>query len=135
MSKRKKTRAIRTQNNAYRNLPLRGSVGGNRGGYNALSYIRPLTQSPNYANISSSFVFKTKKAKQHAFSSVFGARLPLYTLKQNFTTDKLQKSISSLSPDLVCRRRKERRSVLFAKGKVGGNHKPPTYTLESLVRC
>lgn len=35
----------------------------------------------------------------------------------------------------VCHKRKERRQVLFALGKTGGNHKPPKYTKESLVRC
>ena len=35
----------------------------------------------------------------------------------------------------ICRERKERRAVLFAKAKVGGAHKPPTFSLKSLVRC
>lgn len=35
----------------------------------------------------------------------------------------------------ICADRKARREVLFAKGKQGGNHKPPTYTFKSLVRC
>lgn len=35
----------------------------------------------------------------------------------------------------ICHKRHERRQVLFALGKTGGNHKPPKYTKESLVRC
>lgn len=35
----------------------------------------------------------------------------------------------------ICKERKERKQVLHALGKVGGNHKPPTYTFKSLVRC
>lgn len=35
----------------------------------------------------------------------------------------------------ICKERKERREVLFAKNKQGGNHKKPTYTYKSLVRC
>lgn len=35
----------------------------------------------------------------------------------------------------ICKSRKERREVLFAKGRQGGNHRPPTYTLYSFVRC
>lgn len=35
----------------------------------------------------------------------------------------------------VCKARKVRRQVLFAKGKQGGNHKPPTRNLTSYVRC
>lgn len=37
-----------------------------------------------------------------------------------------------------CKRRKTRREVLFAltKGRgLGGNHRPPTYDVKSLVRC
>lgn len=35
----------------------------------------------------------------------------------------------------ICKGRKERREVLFAKGRQGGNHRPPTYTIYSFVRC
>lgn len=35
----------------------------------------------------------------------------------------------------ICRDRKTRREVIFAIGANGGNHKPPTYTFKSLVRC
>lgn len=43
-------------------------------------------------------------------------------------------------PDIVsvakiCKERKMRREVLFAKGKQGGNHKPPVFTWKSYVRC
>lgn len=35
----------------------------------------------------------------------------------------------------ICKDRKERREVLSALKKLGGNHKKPTYTIKSLVRC
>lgn len=35
----------------------------------------------------------------------------------------------------ICKDRKERREVMFAKGVSGGPHRPPTYTFKSLVRC
>lgn len=35
----------------------------------------------------------------------------------------------------ICKGRKERREVLFAQGKQGGNHRPPTYSIYSFVRC
>ena len=35
----------------------------------------------------------------------------------------------------VCLARKVRRAVLFAKGKAGGNHKPPKKSLFSDIRC
>lgn len=35
----------------------------------------------------------------------------------------------------ICAKRKVRRAVLFSKGKAGGNHRPPTYSLESKIKC
>lgn len=40
-----------------------------------------------------------------------------------------------VSTSAICRARKVRREVLFAKGKNGGKHKPPKFTLKSLIRC
>lgn len=40
-----------------------------------------------------------------------------------------------LDPAKICADRKARREVLFAKNKQGGNHKKPTYSFKSLVRC
>ena len=42
---------------------------------------------------------------------------------------------AKLYRNLVCKIRRERRQVLFALGKQGGNHKPPHYTIDSKVRC
>lgn len=35
----------------------------------------------------------------------------------------------------ICKDRKVRREVMFAKGVSGGSHRPPTYNFKSLVRC
>lgn len=35
----------------------------------------------------------------------------------------------------ICKERKARREVMFAKGVSGGHHRPPTYNFKSLVRC
>lgn len=35
----------------------------------------------------------------------------------------------------ICAKRKVRRAVLFAKGKFGGNHRSPSYSLESKIKC
>lgn len=45
------------------------------------------------------------------------------------------KPIEFVSISAVCRARRIRREVLFARGKSGGNHKPPTFSLKSLIRC
>lgn len=45
------------------------------------------------------------------------------------------KPIEFVSTSAVCRARRIRREVLFARGKNGGNHKPPTFSLKSLIRC
>lgn len=45
------------------------------------------------------------------------------------------KPIEFVSTSAVCRARRIRREVLFARGKSGGNHKPPTFSLKSLIRC
>lgn len=46
-----------------------------------------------------------------------------------------RQSVLNFSLENICRARKQRRRVLFAIGKSGGNHKPPVYKLSSLVRC
>lgn len=43
--------------------------------------------------------------------------------------------VSDLGKFKICQSRKERRQVLFSSKKNGGNHKPPKYTIKSLVRC
>lgn len=43
--------------------------------------------------------------------------------------------VSDFEKSKICQTRKERREVLFASKKNGGNHKPPKHTIKSLVRC
>lgn len=81
----------------------------------ALSRFRQLTHQPTRGLLSF-----PRKARD---SSQSGA-LSLKNLQARIQT-----------PLDICRQRKQRREVLFAKGKQGGNHKPPTYTFKSLVRC
>jgi hypothetical protein len=46
------------------------------------------------------------------------------------------KALYYTRPDvMVCVRRKQRREVLFATGKAGGNHKRPKYTETSKIIC
>lgn len=52
--------------------------------------------------------------------------------------ERLRQSLPSLTPEQmkeICKERKKRREVIFAKGASGGNHRPPTYNFKSLVRC
>lgn len=52
--------------------------------------------------------------------------------------ERLRQSLPSLTEadmEKICKERKERREVMFAKGVSGGSHRPPTYTFKSLVRC
>lgn len=43
--------------------------------------------------------------------------------------------VSDFEKSKICQARKERRQVLFSSKKTGGSHKPPKYTIKSLVRC
>lgn len=52
--------------------------------------------------------------------------------------ERLRQSLPTLTEadmEKICKDRKERREVMFAKGVSGGPHRPPTYTYKSLVRC
>lgn len=52
--------------------------------------------------------------------------------------ERLRQSLPTLTREQmkkICRDRKTRREVIFAKGASGGNHRPPTYNFKSLVRC
>lgn len=42
---------------------------------------------------------------------------------------------SQVIKNTICAKRKIRREVLFATGKNGGSHRPPSYSLESQIRC
>lgn len=52
--------------------------------------------------------------------------------------ERLRQSLPSLTQadmEKICKERKARREVMFAKGVSGGSHRPPTYNFKSLVRC
>lgn len=52
--------------------------------------------------------------------------------------DRIRQTLPSLTRsdmEKICKERKERRQVMFAKGVSGGPHRPPTYNFKSLVRC
>lgn len=62
---------------------------------------------------------------------------PLRDLKRgvNATRSVIGFQISDFVKSKICQARKERREVLFASNKNGGNHKPPLFKVKSLVRC
>lgn len=62
---------------------------------------------------------------------------PLRDLKRgvNATRSVIGFQISDFVKSKICQARKERREVLFASKKNGGNHKPPLFKIKSLVRC
>lgn len=52
--------------------------------------------------------------------------------------DRIRQTLPSLTDSdmqKICKDRKTRRAVMFAKGVSGGPHRPPTYNFKSLVRC
>lgn len=52
--------------------------------------------------------------------------------------ERIRQSLPSLTQadmQKICKERKARREVMFAKGVSGGPHRPPTYNFKSLVRC
>lgn len=52
--------------------------------------------------------------------------------------ERLRQSLPSLTQadmEKICKERRARREVMFAKGVSGGSHRPPTYNFKSLVRC
>lgn len=86
-----------------------------------LSLFRQMTHSPNLRDYHSKRILQ-REATKGVVSNPF-----LGFLRANLNLENLH--------DRVCHSRKERRQVLFAKGKAGGNHKSPRYTALSLVRC
>lgn len=103
-------------------------------GHNPLTYVRYLTGSRLSAFSSN---YKTARV-----SSQSGARFwnKSSTPLEYLGVRSVERVQASLKRDVdrqtrICKQRKERREVLFAKGKVGGRHKSPTYTIDSLVRC
>lgn len=52
--------------------------------------------------------------------------------------DRIRQTLPSLTQadmEKICKERKLRREVMFAKGVSGGPHRSPTYNFKSLVRC
>lgn len=111
-----------------------------------LSLFREMTHSPKVRN---SMAFGTRrqldKKSPARDSSRSGATFQEFSFlsrseMQNVPRDsslfaRWHRTNQKLYRNLVCRIRKERRQVLFALGKQGGNHKPAHYTIDSKVRC
>lgn len=99
-----------------------------------LSYFRLLT--PIKKNVRISKRFKSYNRAPQRVSSVKVARgLIMQNIKRLNFDFQSWRGLLELDKLKVCRERKERRRCIFAFGKEGGNHKPPTYTLKSLVKC
>lgn len=64
-----------------------------------------------------------------------GSKKLFHVNKREIVRSSSFKPIEFVSTSAVCRARRIRREVLFARGKNGGNHKPPTFSLKSLIRC
>lgn len=60
------------------------------------------------------------------------SRPPFSEIKQQIRIHRIEGYIDK---EKVCKDRKQRREVLFARGKSGGGHRPPRYDIKSLVRC
>lgn len=97
-----------------------------------LSRLRQLTHSPKIGRVSS-------QSGPH-----FGVKMQLPPIHSTLRymdakgVERLRQSLPALTDfdmQKICKDRKVRRAVMFAKGVSGGPHRPPTYTFESLVRC
>lgn len=96
----------------------------------------PLVASPVRLSLSRSF--KRSNARSHALAKRLIRSVPITPWVKAHA---IQKSFidyannSHLIKNVICAKRKVRREVLFAIGKGGGNHRPPSYSLESQIRC
>lgn len=97
----------------------------------SLSRLRQLTHSPKIGRVSSQsgpHFGKVKLPNIHSTLRYMDAK----------GVERLRQSLPALTEadmQKICKDRKVRRAVMFAKGVSGGPHRPPTYTFESLVRC
>lgn len=102
-----------------------------------ISHIPSLVASPVRLSLSRSF--KRSNARSHALAKRLIRSVPITPVTKAHTTIKQSfvnyANNSHLIKNVICARRKVRREVLFATGKGGGNHRPPSYSLESQVRC
>lgn len=96
----------------------------------------PLIASPVRLSLSRSF--HRSNARSHALAKrLIRSVVPITPVKAHA----IQRSFinyannSHLIKNAICAKRKIRREVLFATGKGGGNHRPPSYSLESQIRC
>lgn len=97
-----------------------------------LTRFRQVTHSPKIGRVSSQGG-PHLGVKKHPF-------LNLNNLKYMDAkgVDRLRQTLPTITEadmEKICKDRKERREVMFAKGVSGGPHRPPTYTFKSLVRC
>lgn len=97
----------------------------------------PLVASPVRLSLSRSF--HRSNARSHALAKrLIRSVVPItpkvkaHAIKQSFVN---YANNSHLIKNVICAKRKIRREVLFATGKGGGNHRPPSYSLESQIRC
>lgn len=101
-----------------------------------ISHIPSLVASPVRLSLSRSF--KRSNARSHALAKRLIRSVPITPWVKAHA---IQKSFidyannSHLIKNVICAKRKIRREVLFATGKGGGNHRPPSYSLESQIRC
>lgn len=103
---------------------------GNRGSV-PLTRFRQLTHSPKIGRDSSqsgphfSRVWHTKLHQNLKYLDAKGVE----RIRQSLPT------LTKADMEKICKERKSRREVMFAKGVSGGPHRPPTYNFKSLVRC
>lgn len=100
-----------------------------------ISHIPSLVASPVRLSLSRSF--KRSNARSHALAKRLIRSVPItpvkaHAIQQSFIN---YANNSHLIKNTICAKRKIRREVLFAIGKGGGNHRPPSYSLESQIRC
>lgn len=110
-----------------------------------LSLFRAMTHSPKMRHSMASGTRRQLVKDPARDSSRSGATFKEYSFLSRVSDDNVPRDSSLLSRwhrtnqklyrRLVCKIRKERRQVLFALGKQGGNHKPAHYTIDSKVRC
>lgn len=101
-----------------------------------LSRFRQLTHLPSLRGLRRFLKVKARvSSRSGALSSTPLKRLKRLNSLAPESVERLRQSMPLLDITKICKERKARREVIFAKKKQGGNHKPPKYTLKSLVRC
>lgn len=95
----------------------------------------PLIASPVRLSLSRSF--HRSNARSHALAKRLIRSVPITPVKAHAIQQSFINYANNfhLIKNAICAKRKIRREVLFATGKGGGNHRPPSYSLESQIRC